>query len=607
MLQAIRDGSKGIVAKTVVGLIILSFTLFGVVTIVDLGMGEDAPAEVNGEEITLFEVEQMARMQIRRMQAQFGSSFNLDEERMRSMALDNLINEKVMTLTAKDAGVLFSNQQIDTLIASSPEFQVDGKFSAAQFDMVLASAGFTRQTYRELLRNSLMTRQVQSSWQLSSFTTPVEVDVVKQLDAQTRDIAFTVYSLEAEKKSASVSTDEAKSYYDANQGLFMTEDAVKVDYVELTREQIAGDIEVSEEDIADRYAELKYDADSKKEYRAAHIMLMDASDDSKQKLVDAKKAIEDGKSFEELAKELSDDDLSKFAGGDLGFASLEVYEPEFADAVSSLEVNQISDVVQTRDGLHLIKLNEVRTPALGSLDDMKETIRETLVGEQLQGLYIERLEGLKDQAFANDGLEAVAQNLELELKSSGVLTQNSRDGLAQYPAVIEAAFSEQVLNDGMNSEVIEVEDGKAVVIHINTFTPSKVKPFGEVESSIVAMLTQQKAEDAIEVKASAELAAVQGGEADLNWEIKKAVGRQTQGVDPSILASAFEIADTDRAAKLVSLQNGDRAIVKVLTIQRDNPVAEESGAKQKAERVRTFNEQKAFEKYAFETSEIERN
>jgi len=290
MLQAIRDGSKGIVAKTVVGLIILSFTLFGVVTIVDLGMGEDAPAEVNGEEITLFEVEQMARMQIRRMQAQFGSSFNLDEERMRSMALDNLINEKVMTLTAKDAGVLFSNQQIDTLIASSPEFQVDGKFSAAQFDMVLASAGFTRQTYRELLRNSLMTRQVQSSWQLSSFTTPVEVEVVEQLDSQTRDIAFTLYSLETEKKSVSVSTEEAKSYYDANQGLFMTEDAVKVDYVELTREQIAGDIEVSEEDIADRYAELKYDADSKKEYRAAHIMLMDASDDSKQKLVDAKKS-----------------------------------------------------------------------------------------------------------------------------------------------------------------------------------------------------------------------------------------------------------------------------------------------------------------------------
>lgn len=607
MLQAIRDGSKGIVAKTVVGLIILSFTLFGVVTIVDLGMGEDAPAEVNGEEITSFEVEQMARMQMRRMQAQFGSSFNLDEERMRRMALDNLINEKVMTLTAKDAGVLFSNQQIDALIASSPEFQVDGKFSAAQFDMVLASAGFTRQTYRELLRNSLMSRQVQSSWQLSSFTTPVEVDVVKQLDAQTRDIAFTVYSLEAEKKSVSVTTDEAKSYYDANQGLFMTEDAVKVDYVELTREQIAGDIEVAEQDITDRYAELKYDADSKKEYRAAHIMLMDASDESKQKLAEAKKAIEDGKSFEELAKELSDDDLSKFAGGDLGFASLEVYEPEFADAVASLEVNQISDVVQTRDGLHLIKLNEVRTPALGSLDEMKETIREALVGEQLQGLYIERLEGLKDQAFANDGLEAVAQNLELELKSSGVLTQNSRDGLAQYPAVIEAAFSEQVLNDGMNSEVIEVEDGKAVVIHINTFTPSKVKPFAEVESSIVAMLTQQKAEDAIEAKAGTELAAVHSGEADLKWEIKKAVGRQTQGVDPSILASAFEIADTDRAAKLVSLQNGDRAIVKVLAIQRDNKVAEESGAKQKAERVRTFNEQKAFEKYAFETSDIERN
>ena len=485
MLQAIRDGSKGIAAKIIVGLIILTFALFGIESIVALGGGEDAPAEVNGVEISEYQVSQMVQLQKRRLQAQFGESFDMDESRLRQMAIETLINETLMKTAAVDSGVHFSDREIDKLILQSPEFQIDGKFDRDQFDLVLRSAGFTRSTYRELLRTNLSAQQVQNAYQASAFSTVLESQAVAKLDAQERDFSYLEYSFEKELDKTTVSDEEIQEYFDQNSQLFMTEESVVVKYLELNRAQFESKVDLDESIIEERYQAMVEEANSKKEYRAAHILLLSNDEASKAKLIEAKAS---GKPFEELAKELSEDDSSKFSGGDLGFSTSEVFEPEFEAALLALTKGQVSDVVETRDGLHLIKLLDERKPEVAPLSELKDSIVKSLTEEGSQALYVEALEMLKDEAFSSGDLESPAKALSLEVKTSQPITRMSSSGIAQYKPVVEAAFSEVVLNEASNSEVLEVEEGKALVVNLDVYNESKIKDLAQVKSSMSVSL-----------------------------------------------------------------------------------------------------------------------
>lgn len=208
MLQAIRDGSKGVVAKVIVGLIILTFALFGIESIVSLGGGDDAPATVNGEDITELQISQMISIQKRRLQSQFGESFDpslIDDRLLKQSATESLINETLLKQASVESGVWFSDAQIDKIIVNSPEFQVNGAFDRDRYDQLLRSAGFTRTTHRNLLRANMSTQQTQSAWQATSFSTPLESNIVSQLELQQRDFSIANFSFKDIKSKVTVS------------------------------------------------------------------------------------------------------------------------------------------------------------------------------------------------------------------------------------------------------------------------------------------------------------------------------------------------------------------------------------------------------------------
>ena len=607
MLQAIRDGSKGITAKIIVGLIILTFALFGIESIVALGGGEDAPAEVNGVEISEYQVSQMVALQKRRMQAQFGDSFEMDDARLRTMAIETLINETLMKTAAQDAGVYYSDREIDKLILQSPEFQVNGAFDRDQFDLVLRSAGFTRSSYRELLRSNLTAQQIQNAYQASAFSTNIEANQIAKLEKQERDFSFATYSFDEQLKRTEITEEELKEYYDSNPQQFMTNESVVVDYVELNKDAFLEKIEVSEEDVSERYESMQAEANSKKEYRAAHILLLSNDEESRAKLKEAKAKLDSGlASFEDLAKEISEDDSSKFAGGDLGFASESVFEQEFADALVSLTVGEVSNIIETRDGLHLIKLLEDRKPEVAPLVDVKDSIVNEIKEEGAQALFVEALETLKDEAFSTSDLEASSKTLSLTIKTSKPITRFSSEGIAQYKSVVDAAFSDVVLNEGANSEVIEVEDGKAIVVNLNKFNESKVKEFSVVKSSIQSQLKNTKARKDLEERINEVLAGLKSdGELAVDWVKKESLTRNSQGVDSAILTKAFETAEGGYA--VAQLAGGDKVIVRVDAIKDPALLAADESAKQKVSRGKAYNEYRAYQQFADDSADIQRN
>jgi len=608
MLQAIRDGSKGTVAKIIVGLIIMTFALFGIDSIVALGGGQDAPAEVNGEEISELKVSQMVQMQKRRLQSQFGDSFNMEDSRLRSIAVDGLINELVLKQAAKSAGVEFSDQEIDKIILQSPEFQVAGVFNANQFDLVLRSAGFTRTSYRELLRTNLLIQQAQNAFQASAFSTKLEQNQVASLDGQSRDFSKVTFSFEEIKKEVNVSAEDAKSYFDENSAKYMTEETVVVDFVELKRADLSLDSFVDDEQVEVRYEEMQAEAQSKKEYRAAHILLLEPSDESRAKLVDALNKIKSGSSFADIAKEISEDDSSKFSGGDLGFSTLEVFEAEFSDALSGLPVGGVSEVIETRDGLHLVKLLEERQPEVAPLSELKDSIQASLQEEASQAAYVDALETLKDEAFSSNTISEAAQSQGLTVQTSQAFSKFGGQGVAAYKDIVEASFSEVVLSEDSNSEVIEVADGHAIVVHLNKLNESKVKSFADVEADIIALLENRNARDLLKEKSEAALKLAREGGYGAKWESVKDKRRASEGVDSNVLKTVFALPESDVASyELVSLGNGDQVLVRLDSVLRPDAATSVADSDQKVSRSKAYNEYLAYQQLATEQASIERN
>ena len=610
MLQAIRDGSKGPVAKVIVGLIILTFALFGIESIVALGGGEDAPATVNGEEISEFQVLQAVQMQKRRFQAQLGENFDpsiFKDELLRESSVESLINETIVKQAAENAGVQFSNAQIDALILQSPEFQVNGKFDAAQFDLVLRSAGFTRQTYRELLRTSLLTQQLQNAWQTTSFATPLEAESIAKLEAQTRNFSFSTLSLEEMKKDVVVSDEEIEQYYQENTHEFMIPEKVSIKYVELNAEKLGSSIEITEADIKDSYDQLVAESNSKKEYRAAHILLLETNEAAQQTMAEIQAALDQGKDFESLAKEYSEDDTSKFSGGDLGFADDSVYEDEFATALIGLEKGQVSAPVETRDGLHLIKLLDVRQPEVAPFSDLKDSLASDLRSEAVQVIYLETLERLKDEAFSSSNLDSVAASLELEIKTEGPFARSGGEGIASNRNVIESAFSELVMDEGANSEVIELNDTNAVVIHLDQYLESKPKELADVRSEINTKLIAKKATEALTAAAESYLAEPQSFVG--KWASFEDKTRQFTGAPQEVVAKAFEmgISDSGSSYSLVDLKNGDKALIELKGINREIAAETNESQKQKVSRVKSTTEFRSYFEYQREEADIEKS
>ena len=612
MLQAIRDGSKGVAAKIIVGLIILTFALFGVESIVALGGGEDAPAEVNGEEITEYQVQQMVQMQKRRLQAQFGENFDpsmIKDEMLRESALESLINEALFKQAATNSGVYFSDEAIDKIILQSPEFQVNGQFNRDSYDLALRSAGFTRSTYRELLRTSLSTQQAQNAWQGSSFATPYEAKLAAQLESQERDFSYVEFLLADAKKEVAVSDEEVAEFYEQNKAQYMTEDKVSIKYVELKRDDLAKNISISEDEVSERYSEMEAQAASKKEYRAAHILLLSNDEAAQKTMADIQGKLSSGQSFEDLAKEYSEDDTSKYAGGDLGFANDEIYEDAFAQALSGLQKDQVSEVVETRDGLHLIKLLDVRQPELASLSELKDTIEDDLRQEAVQVEYLEALETLKDEAFSSSNIDVPAKALNLAIKMEGPFSEVGGKGVAANRQVVMSAFSDVVLNDGSNSEVIELNDGHAVVIHLNEFIESTVKPLADVSAQIKSQLVNRKASELVDQQAKEALAKAVSGDFTGSWQSVKNKTREFTGAQQQVVQAAFALPLNagEASFELVDTKAGNKALVRLDDVKRDVAVVQSEDELQKVSRAKSYNEYKAFYQYQLDSADIDKN
>jgi peptidyl-prolyl cis-trans isomerase D len=366
----------------------------------------------------------------------------------------------------------------------------------------------------------------------------------------------------------------------------MTPEQVVLEYVELNKAAFFDQVEVSAEALQTAYE--NEIANLAEQRRAAHILLEvnDALNDeqAQAKLVEVQKRLEQGEDFAALAKELSDDSGSAGDGGDLGFAGPGVYDPAFEEALYALDKNAVSAPVRSEFGWHLIKLLDVQAPEVPSFASLEEKLKRDLKARQVEQRFVEVAKELEDSAFEASDLAQPAQELGLEVKLTEAFgRQGGSEGLSANRQVIQAAFSDEVLEDGSNSSVIELDPDTVVVVRVKEHSKPEQLPLEQVQDSIREQLTKVRASEAVKAKGEALLAALRSGQTPIeqadaaqSWQVVEAATRSHEGVEPAVLQTLFRMpkpasADTPSFAT-VSLNNGDLVVLRLNGVSQPEQV-----------------------------------
>lgn len=585
MLERIREGSQGIVAKAILVLVILTFALAGIGSYLG-GSTEVAGVIVNGESINQSEISNEFAKERANLERQYGEMFKMIAnnptymEGVRTSVIERLIAKVLITQTAKDMELRVGDEEIKNKIRNMPEFQVDGQFDNNRYLSLVRSSGYRVEQFRELLRTDLTREQLMTAVIGSDFVLNNEATTIAALEQQLRDIRYIEVKAADFLNDAQVSDDEVTDYYDANSGQFTTQDRLSLEYVELKVSDLISRVEVEESEIVESYNSNLAQYKTTERRRVSHILFEFGEDEAaaQAKAEAALVRVNAGEDFAELAKTLSEDTFSGEEGGDLDWMTNDNNDDVFIEAAFALDNNATSDVVRSDSGFHIIKITALEASTTQTLAEVHDDIKQGMLTDAAKELFYELQQELTDTAFAvPENLTESASVIESTVKSTALFNRSTVPPSVNYPSVVEAAFSEQVLDEELNSEVIEINADHHIVVRKKEYIPSVVKSLDEVKEQIIATLKQQKASDLAKEKAQEYLASWEQGEtiADVTVVTKTDVLRTDREIDSAVVSAAFKLAKGDsNDVELVTTSLG-QAIVDVTAVKEATDTAED--------------------------------
>ncbi len=581
-IMSMRENSQGLATKVIIGLIIIAFAFFGLGSITTFITPVPRVASVNGSDITTQEMEVAVERNRRMLIGQGTAADSIDEDALRANVLASLITRALLRQSLETLGLSVSEKRLDQALIETVVFQVDGKFDSNQYRLVLASAGYDPVTYREELRKDEALGQLAEAIQVSAFMTDAQANRTASLSRQTRDVAYRLFSASALTEAVELSPNAADDYYERNRAQFFTEETLDIEYVELSRAELMAAVDAPLEALK-RYYEETQDLYTKAERRrVSHILIsaVDGEDPSlaQERMQEIQSRLDLGEDFSALAQELSEDPGSAGNGGDLGFVEAGIFVPTFEAAAFELtQTGEVSEPIETQFGLHLIKLTELTEAETSAFSEVAEEVEKAFREDQTKESYIARISELDEMAFEDPNLTGIAQQMGLEVKALTSQSRASETGILSNGKVRDAVFSPDLMIDGNNSAVIEINDDIAVVVRVANYQESVLKPFEAVNDEILELLAQQEAEAIARKKAEEALAMLEAGDitryvADqfgLSWTVVSQMSRYQNDTPKALRDSAFSLPKPSALGKslgLAQLDGGDVAVVSVTNV-----------------------------------------
>ena len=490
MLSAIRNKSKGWVAYVVVGFITIPFALFGIQDYVS-GSSNASIATVDGEDIDINIYYQELNTQQRNLQQQLGAAYSQEiDNALKQTLIDSMINEKLVENFASSLDIVTLDDEVRSVIEMNQAFQVDGEFSEDRYSQLLRLNSYSPAGY-EIAQSRALTRdQIKRNLSSSAFMSSTQIKQLNDLASQEREVSYIALNTKDYESQVSVSQSEISDYFNENRSSFIESRKVKVDFVELSLEDMQEPANPDEETLQSLYDDNSELYTNSERRRAQHILI--ESEEIAKDLLDQ---INQGADFSELAIANSKDTSSNEKGGDLGFFERDLMGAEFDEAAFAMSVGEVSEIVSTDYGyFHIIKLTDIETETVQSFDDVREQLVALHKNNVSKKMLFDLLEEFTSLAY-EESLDMVANQFGLELQTSDYFANSSQ----QYDeAFVSAAFSEAVVDEAENSKVIEISAEKFVVLSLSSSQPEREKELDEVKDQVASILSNIGAKILIE-------------------------------------------------------------------------------------------------------------
>ena len=574
MLQDIREKSLGTIGKVIIGLIIAVFALLGVESIIGGFTQPPSVASVNGEEISQFQLDQ----NIQNLMASFGGDLEgLDPSFLESIALNQLIEETLLRQKALDYSMSISSEKIDRNIVSTDSFQINGIFDSELAVRTMATQGLTIPMYRESLEQRMILSQLANAFSSSSFVTNVEFEKFAELTSQTRDFNYLSITMGTRTLGTAVLDEEIEAYYEDNQNQFTEEESVIIEYVLLDKASISDELNVDEADLQAQYDLEREEFEGSSEKRASHILFEISPEVSVEAALElaqnAKTRIDGGEEFSDLALELSIDTVSAEEGGDIGFSDGTAFPVEIEEALNLLTLNEVSSPVVSEFGVHLVKLTQEADNSFPSFEEAKSRLERDITSSEVERIYAERLQDLSNLAFETGDLLTIEEELTLEIQRSDPIPRSGGSGIFSDLDVVEAAYSDEVLIDGNNSDVIELSDSQSLVVRVLEFNEASVQPLAEVDAEIAVLIRTQMEREAVQELGNQLLTALEQersidellSQNELTWISETDIERNSFVVNREIVNEVFSLPKPTEEIRRsnLTLSNGTFVLVEL--------------------------------------------
>ena len=565
MLTTIREKAQGAFAWFILIAICVPFALWGIQNYLDTS--QEAPvASVGSKDFYQRDVNKAYEQYSQNL-----AGLGIDEQVLKAQALDKLIKDEVLLQYANQQRLTATDSNVREFIKSLPYFQTEGKFDDKKFKSLLASQRMSSSDFVNKIKSALIMEQLQRSITDSAFATKHNIDNFFKIQNQQREVNYVTLPLE--KVTALPTDKEIADYYQQHQDQFKIPEQASLEYLELSLDEIAKKVEVTDDKLRAFYEEQKEQYTTPERRKISHILFaVNSQTDDKAALAKAQKAGQDLKTqdFATLAAQVSDDKLTAKKGGDLGLLTGGMEKP-FEEAASKLTLNEVSQPVKTSFGYHLIKVTELTPSETKPFDAVKPELAKNYQKAQAENKFYESGEKLATLSYENpDSLQTAAQKLSLEVKKTGLFDRTKGEGIAAEQKVRDAAFSEEVIKDN-NSTPIELSPERIAVIRILEHKPSSVRDLKEVKAEVSAAILNERARQQVIDKANALKKRLQAGEAlqkiaeEVKLELKSANATRNANALPAELSdavfSAAKPAGNKPSVFIVPLNSGEQAVV----------------------------------------------
>jgi len=597
MLTTIRERAQGWIAWVIVFIISVPFALWGINEY--FGAQEKVViAEINGNELLSQDFQELIQRQRVQLRQQFGGK--IDNKIFESMpfkmrVLNEMITQRLVTADIRDQNYQIGDEQLASYLRSNPMFQAEGVFSPELYTQAVRRNGFTTTAYENQMRLGSMVSQIKDGFTRSVINAEEEVDNLLRLQQEKRDFRTIILPALRFADQVDITDSDIKEYYDAARQQFMTDEVVRVEYISLSLQGIADQVQPDEEALQTYYNETKDQYIQPEQRQAQHILLAvdaEAEEQEEAKVRQlanelAEQARQENSDFAELAKKYSVDTISSANGGDLGYFEKGVMDESFDKKVFAMLEGEISDPVRSRFGFHIIKLNSIQPQSGKSFAQARDQVLKEYSLREATARFGQMAEELHNLVYEQPTtLQPAADALGLTITSSDWFSRaGGDDEITAARPFIDSAFTEDVLLEGLNSEVVETSPDTLVALRLLEHRKPQQKPLEDVAEEIKQVLRKQQSQQKVAREVEEIIKSLKSAEQQLE-QFAEQKGVELSAYDnvprsgkddlPGKLVNAVfhapvNKASAENAVGSVQLANGDYAVFSISKVAPGDP------------------------------------